>query len=124
MSTTLPPLPVYPGPNASDADLARFRADLDVYRAAASAIHGEAQANTAVAMADAAAAQRETAQVLAQPMPPSKPTRFSVAVRIAEHLSGRPIPALSSAPSPSTIASTAKATVDALAALYPGAMED
>lgn len=121
---TLPPLPFYPGPTASDADLAQFRADLDLYRAAASAIHAEGQANSASAMYAAAEAQRLTAQAIAEPQPTSKPTRFSVAVRIAEALTSRPIPALSSAPSPSTIANTAKATVDALAALYPGAMED
>lgn len=126
---TIPPLPVYPGPDASDADLARFRAELDAFAAAAAAAHAQAQADTAVHMAAASQGQLQMlaalSQALAQPVPPAscKPTRFSVSRGIAEALASRPVPALSSAPSPSSIASTATAIADALIALHPGAVE-
>jgi hypothetical protein len=49
--TTLPPLPAAPSPGATAEQLAAFEREMSVYRAAAAAMHAEAQAATAVAMA-------------------------------------------------------------------------
>lgn len=125
MSTiTLPTFPVYPGPAATPEELAAYSVAVELYRLAAQAAHAQAQENTAVAMAAGVAAQVELARVMGLPQPAPLASKVDAAVVIAGHLSARPVSVISAAPTSSKIAADAKATVDALALLYPGQFED
>ena len=114
---TIPPLPVYPGPDAGAEALARFQAELDHYRAASNALHAEA------ARVAAGAHEKLSGGTVSDPQPPAAPkplTRADLALQFAIALTKRPIPALSSAPSPATITSSATAHADAFIAAHPG----
>ena len=50
-------MPVYPGANATPEALALYAVEMDRYKAETARIHAQAQADTAVAMREAAAAQ-------------------------------------------------------------------
>lgn len=114
---TLPPLPVYPGADAGAAALAQFDAELALYRAAASAIHGQAQADTAVAMAQAAEAQRYMADKLAEPVPVRKPTRAELVWDMVK------VQPQASILTPGQIVSGAAQIVDAYIKAFPAAVE-
>lgn len=114
---TIPPLPAYPGPDASEGDLARFRAELDLYRAASDAVHAEAARIAAAAHEALSVRDFDDAGSAAGAKPR---TRADVALQMAVALTQRPVPALSSSPAPASIANTATAIADALIALHPG----
>lgn len=116
-TSTLPPLPVYPGAAAGAAALAQFEADLALYRAAASALHGQAQADTAVAMEAAAAAQRYTADQLAMPVPAAKPTRAQLVWDMVK------VQPQASILTPGQIVTGATQIVDAYIKAFPAATE-
>lgn len=129
--TTIPPLPTYPGPDAPEAAQVQYRVDMEAFRAAVDQAHAEAQAMTAAAMQLGAVAQQATAaaqQALADswahPQPPSRPRRLQAAIDIAGRMASRAGSLTQVAPTPAKLAADAKATVDALATLYPDGFED
>lgn len=62
-------MPVYPGADAPAAELAAYAVEMDRYKAESARIHAQAQADTAVAMREAAAAQLAMVDALNGSMP-------------------------------------------------------
>lgn len=125
----LPPIPPTPTAASTGAEWDLYlRAVGEHNRAAqveAQVAHAAAQAATAMAMENAAAAQTAllAALNLQPPATSGKPTKAQIVRGFVEALTARPIPALSSAPSPASIASTAGLIADAYISANPGAVE-
>lgn len=115
MAHELPALPVYPGPDAGDAALAQFRADLDLYRAATDRLHAEA--------GDAAARAQKKLADAAPPPPPKAWTRESIALRFAESILQRSGSVISGAPSAQQAVDQATLAADAFIACHPGILQ-
>lgn len=114
--TTLPPLPTAPPAGATAEQLAAFERDLSVYRAAAGALHAQAQADTAVAMQASVAAQAALAAAMSTPAPVALPTRAELVWELTK------VQPQASILTPSDIVSGATKIVDAYVKAHPGAV--
>lgn len=110
---TLPPLPTAPPAGATAAEREAFEDAMAVYRAAASALHAQAQADTAVAMQASVAAQAALAAAMSAK---SLPTR----AELVWHLTT--VQPQASILTPGQIVSGAAQIVDAYIKAHPGAV--
>ena len=114
--TTLPPLPAAPPAGASAAERQAFDDALAVYRAAAGALHAQAQADTATAMQASVAAQAALAVAMNTPAPVALPTRAQLVWEMVK------VQPQASILTPSDIVSGATKIVEAYVKAHPGAV--
>ena len=114
--TTLPPLPTAPPAGATAAERQAFEDAMAVYRAAAGALHAQAQADTAVAMQASVAAQAALAAAMNTPAPRHLPTRAELVWELTK------VQPQASILTPSQIVSGAAQIVDAYIKAHPGAV--